>query len=45
MEGEDKCLGVRKSWLQSDLEKGYFKQEDEILWPYHAQRLSGKATY
>ncbi len=46
LEGEeDKCLGVGKSWLLSNLEKGYFQQKDEVLWPCHAPRLSGKATY
>ncbi len=28
-----------------DLEKGYFKLEDEVIWSYNESRSSGKATY
>ncbi len=37
-------IALGKSWLQSNLEKGYlyFQQKDEVLWSCHAPRLSGK---
>ena len=45
MDGEEnEQIGVGEDWVCFDVEKEYFGEEDEVLWPHRPQERCGEKT-